>query len=632
MTITDNNQQATGKPVFNQPAAQAPHQEPKPFSFTNASPFAAFGGRNQTGEVLSRTVQAFTEALKGRPDVPANIDIKLIGVDNKTTTGLYYSTILLTVRPVGNVTAAVFYHAFLLEGSGEPIRPSIETFNGQGVEITKTPSDAYDAAFVKIVTAVLNTNFPSCNKFVNCDAEIVYKSLLNLEDKAAVWKQLYNGIAACIGLMTVSKDTFQDLNLNYLDLGNSRLSSSIQFTDVPLLDYAEHPVRNDIQIELSTVPAARQVNSASRSLNDAGSQSVKLVTLAGYIEFIYSPVAQQQQGPYGPPAVQAPPYSARFVMTAAENLAYPTTAGALLAIIASQSLNVNYAWLPNFRPRILAGKNTVDKKAVGALNIEANYFNDQAEGQRSYGQAKPFAKFIDFASGKSTDNEVFSFIAGVVRPELSFSMDISECGADTWINAVFLAAADGKQGAINEILKAAVMLTNGNFTKYYPTGENPIIQDMERIHLGYYHNEKGELRDRRDIDYLALMNLRGKVEPRVGADYANTYFLTDTPPDVRLSERKKLDEHAGVDITYSGYARRITVKAAFIYALVMGAKDCSLNITTISQTTGANMFNNRAVPSFLSQSAVNPNQGGVFNNNVFGGGSSYSTGYSGRTW
>src|SRR5690606_27028199 len=105
------------------------------------------------------------------------------------------------------------------------------------------------------------------------------------------------------------------------------------------------------------------------------------------------------------------------------------------------------------------------------------------------------------------------------------------------------------------------------------------VPEYNRIHLGYYTNADGEMRDIRDIDYLALLNMIGGKDIRTVEEVMDTFDRTDIPVEIRLDRRYRiLKEVLGDSMVIKGYATRITFDAKFIEALIAACESAGINV------------------------------------------------------
>lgn len=558
--------------------------------------------RSPTSEVLTKAYATLLETYKKHVTVDRPYEATVLSVDNSKEARLYLSGVVICVRVPEDKSLGVSYHTLLLEGSNEPMQARVTNWNNQTVVEDRVAGDIMDQQYADTVHAIVTRAFPgqTCRP---TSAQVVPRKF-NWEDADAVRNLAINGIYPCISDMETNHPQFTDINLTRWTRDAS-LQVQINFNESDRTDYCGLPVRNNIAITLTAVDNTKQ---NQQSLNNQ-ERSKKISQLGGFIDLVWAPDAQAMN-PYG---VQQKGqakylYSPRFVMTNLENVMRMTIASQLLAMQTAMVLRETpTSWYPYYdsRPQGTSGR-SIDLRDIGAINIEANVM-DEPGGYGTKIDTK-LASFNSFEQGK--------LLASTVRPVLLYSLDVSECGSDTWYNEVFPAAAAGSTPAQAAIIEAAQELTGGAFMRHYKSNESPVVVDDDRIHLGYYAGQDGVRHDIRDIDYLAVLNLLGETDRGAAQAWSDTFMQTGYPLSKRLHERKKMliDMLRG-DVTFTGFARRVTMSGRFLEALDNSCKEAGLALRVVSPSFGNEYINQRAVPSYLAQAAVNPGMSGAFTNN-----------------
>jgi hypothetical protein len=600
--------------------ANAPSPAPAPqrrgMSFMNLGTMGGLS-RTPTSEVLSKAITALTEESKKLVEAPWKVS--LIAVDNQKETNLSFSGIIVAVTREDQPRLGVAYHTLILEESSPPIPSKVETYRGLQFEIQYVTGDAYNSVYGAAVEDMVKKAFPNMALFP-VDAQVVPRGF-NYEDKEAIHSLTLNSQLPCYSALEVRDPTFQDIDLSLFEK-DTTLAVKIGFNEPQVTDYVGLPMRRDVSITLTAssinrAPQSGQLNSQERS---------KVIAVAGgYIDPVWAPVEQNQY--MYQPNMPNQKFAARFVMTSMENVAIMTVPAQLLALSTAFVLRENNNWYPYFSPRPIGSGRAVDLRDVGAINIEGNVFNEPSG----------FGTYVDTKKADFSQIELGKLLQMAFRPGMTFSLRVSECGADTWYNSVFKAAADGDLDAVMAILQAANTLTGGAFARHYNSNENPVMVNYDRVHLGYYVGDAGVKRDLSDIDYLAIMNMVGKADNTVGAAWSDTFFKIDQPAPLRMSARKKMIESViHSEVTYTGMARLVTFQARFVDALSKACAEANLDIRTINPNVTGDFFSQRAQASFVNQAQVLPGSSGVFSQGYGGGNSNYQdprgfTG-NGRRW
>ena len=576
----------------------------------------AFGGLSRTpsSEVLTKAMNAIGEELKKLVEKPW--EVAILPIDNAKETNLAFSGIAVVAKNTEQPGVGVAVHTFLLEDSGEPIQPRIDNFRGAQFEIQRVCGDAYDELFHNTVMEIVAKAYPSA-RISPMDAQVVPRGF-NFEDKEAVHQLTLNGLLPTYFAIETQKTGFKDMDLTMFEKDAS-LAVRIAFNETQKLDYVGLPVRNDIKIDLTAQAINRNQNQGQINTQE---RSKLISSVGGYIDTIWAPV-EQNQYMYAPNMPQAK-FAARCVITNMENVAQTTLSSQLLALCSALVLRENNNYYPYFSPRAVgAGGRNVDIRDVGALNIEGNITNNP----------NGFDVPGDTKAATFTPQDLGRFLTSLIRPGMFFSLRVSEVGSDSWYNGAFLAAANGNPNAIRAILDAANTLTGGIFAQVYGSAESPVVQNVDRVHMGYYVGQDGVKRDVSDIDYLAIMNLAGRSDPTVGAAWSDTFFKTDLPLHQRLSARRKMIESVmHSEVTFTGFGRLVTFTNKFLDALAKSAAQAGLDIKTINPNVTGDFFAQRSQASWLSQAQVMPGQTGVFNQGYMGNGFQDPRGFLGRTF
>lgn len=551
--------------------------------------------RAQTSGALTTADNALTEALKGL--AIADVNAKLIKVDNTRETHLRLSGLVLALSWNDVQAQEVSFHTIILEGSADPLTPRVENLGGQTITIDRYTQDAFDDAYLTTVAELVNRAYPGFRTYQNSGT--VVPRTFNWEDKEAVRQLLVNVAMACMNGLVTRQPGFADVDITKFPR-NAALQTSIAFHQNERTDYVGQPVRSDIALKLAAValdrPNTNTVNNQEREIT--------LAQAGGFIDLAWAPMAQSNA--FG--AFQQTPtqkFVARLVLTSLEAGGAMTIAAQLLALIAAYQLGEGTNWFPNFLPRHGSiGKKGVDMKDIGAINIEANVYNEPGD----------FGRPIDTKSSAFTPQEQGKLLVQAVRPGLAISLDVSQCGTDTWYNEVFSAAASLHPDSVHAwhaILEAAQALTGGHFAQFYTEDLSPVFQGDDRVLLGYYTNNDGVKCDIRDLDYLAVMNLAGE-NPKVGADWSDTFTRTEYSIEKRLEARRTMTQNLLHTAVFTGTAQRVTFRRQFMEALVKGAAAAGLNLRTINAAANMEFQNSRGTASWADAGVLSPQASGLF--------------------
>lgn len=598
-TAANNNQAAA---YAQSPSAQG--EQTPPVGGSRQWGFFSLGNvggmsRLPTSEVLTKAMNTLNETYAKDLLLDKPLEVKVLPVDNMKETALSLSSIVVCVRNTTNPALGVSYHTLLLEGSGDPIPSRVESYNGRQVIIDRVAGDVNDKDYAAVVRQIVSRAFPSQD--VRAVSGQVVPRTFNWEDKDALRGLAVNGVLPGLTDLETRDPSFMDMDLTKFQR-DATLAVQVQFNDSDKIDYAGLPVRNTVSVVLSANAIVKQ---NAQTVNNQD-RSKKISALGGFIDIVWAPEAVVNN-PYAVQQLAAPQhkFSARFIMTNLENMLRMTIPSQLLALVTALTLSEGTNWYPYYasRPMGTGGRKT-DLRDIGAINIEANVLNEPS----GYGTR------IDTKAATFTNMELGRLLASTIRPGLTYSLDVSECGSDTWYNEVFAAAAAGAPGAGEAILDAANYLTGGIFAGHYNSGESPVILNEDRIHLGYYIGEDGQKHDVREIDYLAVSNLAGDADKDAPRAFSDTFLRTDYPLAQRLSERKKIiSSLVNGEVVYTGFARRATLTAKFLSALASACKAAGLDARVNSPSLAGDYQDQRGVAGFLPQTLLAPVSTGLFN-------------------
>ena len=555
--------------------------------------------RQPTSEVLTKAATAMQETVT-KITLDSSYEVNLMKVDNTKETALRLSSIVVVVTNPSMGELA--YHVVLLESSASAIPPKMETINGSQVQIDRFAADVYDDAYRRAVADMVSRAFPGY-KTRECSANVC-PSIFNWADVEAVRQFVNNAVLPCVAELEQRSSNFVDLDFSKF-ANDAKLQAEISFNQGTLTDYNGLPVRNDVVINLSAISAEMK---EAGTLNNQD-RSVPVARVGGFIDLMWAPM-EAQANPYGQPNPnRSQKYGARFVMTNLENTMRMTVSSQLLALAAAMCLGEGNAWFPNFKPRPEGfGGQRIDPRDIGAINIEANVFND----------ASGFGPKIDTKSATFTQQNLGSLLISALRPGLMFALDVSTCGSDTWYNEVFSVAASGHAGANNAIVEAANVLTGGALRARY-AGNTPVVVNDERILMGFWIGADGVRHDIREIDYLAILNLVGEKDKGAAQAWSDTFIRDEYNIYKRLDARKKMiADVIGSDVHFTQVAQRVTWTNEFLTAFGQACQDIKLSIRTINNSLQGEYVSNRGNGSNLMSQANMTQVSQIFHNGYGG--------------
>ena len=523
--------------------------------------------------------------------------------------GLDYSYLLICVMDKTFSTKYISWYALLIEGTGNQTSNSyIENINRENIEIYVAPEDTMNTIFILRAREKLRKEYPNLDIHPKLEENekdnayfvegLVIPSNFNIEDKIKLHNLALNSGLACVSELDRRRQGFMDISLADMDRSSSSSKSLIvklEFNDDNQTDYLGNPIRSDIAVKFGSVNQTRQ---KQNKFND-GDRDTTLTTLLGYMDLFWSPV-NNKTNIYAPFGVNqqinqnTQKFVAMYVITQINTLSVYTIGSILLAIETALVLNRDNSWYHTFRPTPEI-KGIIDLKDIGALNIEGNLpgINDQ-------NQPGIYGKPIETKgqNNQFTLNDLGSLLSALIRPEIVIAIDVPLAGTQTWYTSMFLAAAKGDVYAKKCIYESAMRLTNNNFGKYFNPGD-VFFEDAMKIHLGYYTNKDGKIRDIRDFDYLAIANLSGYNNASDIKLWSDTWVPNINYEEINFAKRKKMIfEASGRTAKFTGKAFRVIPSAKFLSALNQGCIEAGLAVQ-IDSSLSSNDYNiNRSAFDF----------------------------------
>lgn len=590
-------------------SASATPAQAQPYSFRRGGTQRSFISKNPGDEAVDRLSKALDKIVTetGHKD---DFEYQLIPINRDDTSNLVVSVILMCLRDKLRPEIGVAYHTLIVEASSDPLLSVFLPIANENVEITRTMSDAYDDAMIAQIREVVQRRFPNTNTF-DAEAEVVPRDF-NVDDMLAVRKLAANAADACVSELNTRDPNFQDLNLVGIER-DSTLTVRVNFNSgspaAVEYDAVGEPMRADVTVDFSAVPM--QQPNQSVQLNVERTRAVSHVS--GFVDLLWMPL-QGQPGPFNMPAQPAwgqpqqslQRYVARYVITQLESQQQLTIAQQLLALVPAITLRENNMWVRALMPGRFndpVQQAMARMHDIGAIGIEVN-FADPRSGQ-------PGVR-VDTSEDTFKPDTLMGLVQQTFHPGMMLSLDIPECGPQTWYNAVFGAAAEGNQDAIAAILESANVLTNGNFQNYFPSGGRVTEIDDNRIHMGHYIGRDGRKHDIRDIDYLAVLNQLGEREPAMVRRWSDTFTQLDWPREVKLFRRKQIITALESSTVFTGWARRVTFSGEFLDAFIKAINDVGLALRPAQNYADLGTYE-RPTAAFMRGAIMSASPTGLYN-------------------
>lgn len=292
-------------------------------------------------------------------------------------------------------------------------------------------------------------------------------------------------------------------------------------------------------------------------------------------------------------------YTPRVVLTLLENRFSVRNMETELLTISSATLMLkDNLWSGVFRPRhhIPEGE---DQRDIGALNYELGLYEDDSNAPCRF----------PTKSESYSDRDAATLISRLLHPEPVISMQTIHGDERGWLHELLLNATDTStpEGAeaYDFVCEAAQALTNNNFGKYFSIGTDQIgYPDQNLIPIGYFSDAGSEKRDLREIDRLAIMNIKGDVNMEMVDRFSECLDNVDADMELRLAQQIEILTDVVGPPRVKAVGEMFNFNGDFLQALVNGCHDAGLNIdpqttnTSFNQSSRGNRYlRNMAVDS-----------------------------------
>lgn len=400
------------------------------------------------------------------------------------------------------------------------------------------------------------------------------------------------------------------------------ISQAVRFSDNgQVADATGLPVRSDIEISL-------KVNSKTQQTINTGVRTSRLLSIArGFINFTFNglpPVNLANLAYMQPGTVIPAPFEPSFVINSLDNQTDGATLETqLLALATTTSLVNNALWSTALKPNLSITTPGADRRDIGALTIAVN----DKGAELGLTNTKTDSSF-----------DIKQFLARFVDSSLRFQLDVREVGELTHVQRVFLDtipeinnSSEANAAAYKLIVDAANRLTNGHFSKHWTSNAPFVFYDNNRVELGYYIDEKNEMRDLQEVDFLCLLNKVGD-NGQAAFEYMDSFNPANGPVEYRFSKRLRIYQTYFPTFKLTGFARRLWINHEFLTALGKAIRDAA-GMINLETPTGIEQVVERGYRNNIIGLAAN--QTNMFYQPAYGNGMQFNpnhVNYSTRNW
>lgn len=567
-----------------------------PFQTAPGMPNGVFGSRvyaNSGSEAFTKVAEFIKKGLK-TSRIDDSYDV--FEFPREQHRDLNYSVIVIARNnntllgqgaPVHNfVTAQVW----IMEATGEIVRPYTDQSNSRRhVTITPTTENAYNSLLTDYVTKRMEEHYaihqgmgPVKNVYF-IDPIVLPREVKYETSESDILTLLDSSV---IGLDTRSQvrvPNFQDYNFAFAHGGGDLvLPVSVDIISTTKTDLTKRPIHSDATVTVSLERNGRREGGTGMVFN--GPQESRIVGITDVAVDLVpvdvrmleeNRVSQRGRKDFTPEVAWAP----RLTATSLEQFVTRTPAGIMFNVASMSELARDRAWAETYRAPKGQGKNAVNHRNIGYLNIEANL----EQSNSRYGEIVNIyaSDFDDRALGTFLDNTVARF------PILA--VDCMTTGAQAYTTTLLYNAARGnKQQAARaneELLNSMNDASNGELFKLIEPDALVIDGEGHMMHVGHWTDAYDKVRDLSEIDNYLGMAVAGDLNnPELVQDWLNTYYSSGNE-EVRMSERLVLlTAAAGGGVTVTGSKLRVEVNAEVVAAFVEAMANAKLPL--LSRTTG----------------------------------------------
>lgn len=329
---------------------------------------------------------------------------------------------------------------------------------------------------------------------------------------------------------------------------NETLGLKLDFHAGNIANSVGIPVRSDVSIKLL-------VNADKNKQQGLGiSRSQMFSVTNGYMNIMYTGQGQTMFNPVMG-QMYSPIFRAGFVITALDNQFGKASLETQLLSLASAAVLTNqYGWYQAFQPNYHITEPGEDPKDVGLITMDANY------------QGEPLA----YTNTKENGFNLYQFMQKYFHQDLMYFIDVPELGDLSYLQRAFLEAAGTAKDpelaarANAAIIDAANFLTDGAFGEIYQSNDPVVYNEVDRVEIGFYLTDKGEMAPLANIDFLYALSRMGLDKAR---ELLDTYNPGTADSITRFAIRKQIYDTFFAGYQIRGFARRLTINPRFMMAL-----------------------------------------------------------------
>jgi len=521
--------------------------------------------------------EAREKAIAGQNLDDNNVLLRFDRAANRV--GLPAILVVKYVKSEGKTFGVV--RTLMLDTDAVRLKPRVLNLNNtEKVELPTLPQHVFNDTYWNRIGEFLRTSKGISDLTILDAGPFVVSKDFNFKDEFAVTGLVIESVNRCddiigrvrgeVPFSVASVKRADEFFTSRIDLQTGNLGNH---------DRVGNPIRSDMVISMGRSSKTQQ------DASDFYDADTSFNSLSCFVNLEFTPPQTQgMQGMYGQPAPTQflTPAVVITDVKQADWITANTLELYLLALSNAYRVTTNTQWARVFLPAV--GKKN-DPRDIGAIGYLMGQNN--APGQKIPTKGDSFSE-ADFVNLMQT----------AIKPLPSFMIDINPMGANAALEAFFLEAAGNgpnKTAAVNAILRGVNALTGNQFgqqTAIFNPAQHEIVRFYGTdINLGYYLDEHGERRDRRDLGSLEMLNAT-KGDLQAWTQWYRTMCDTSIPAELRLKQREGFEQLYLGNVTLTGVATRLIFTPQFIQALdaACTAAGVAVNFENLTTVFGATRF------------------------------------------
>ena len=383
----------------------------------------------------------------------------------------------------------------------------------------------------------------------------------DFEDKVAVRNLLIKSVNSVEDTMARLSDERPFSLATDMQSADEILAATIDYTGTPVESNTGIPQRADIVVSLQR----RKKHGQQTQENEYYDADSQLNSVAMFTDLEYAPQQVQPQA-YGIPQGPLPaPFMPALVVTAVKqaNWIMANTPEMYFFALGNAFRATNgQGWAKQFLPTIGRVKDPRDIGAVGYLT---------QSGLK-----------VETKSETFTEQDFAGLMFSQVQQNPVIMLDLNRMGDNSFIESMILDSLGGpnEQAAKAGIIRILCNLYGrDNFTSLFDTTNEWLFRPYGTdFHLGYYPDENGEKRDRRDLDTLYALNACDGVVPEF-MDWYAAKCNGNVHSEVRLKKSEQYDKQYLGNVTYAGRVTRVILNPKLVAAMDAAAGKAGIAVT-----------------------------------------------------